>query len=388
MSQPFITRLQRTRYRVKRGGQWVLCKSGTPGCEKVTVESETWYLVYEENGKRVRRDLGVRDKPAALALLADFLRAGDARKAGLPGAFAEHDRKPFAGVLAEYLREKERDGHAGEKHLSDLRKAMTRHAALAGFVRLGDVGRAVIDVIADGGGSARSRNLYAGYWQPFGRWLVRKGYRGDNPFADLPRFQGNAVHERFALDVEDLGRLLAAARERPEREATVVRRGPDKGRPLAELRDDYRAELRLQGEGRALLYEFACLTGLRKGEVARLQARDLRLEGDRPYALVEGDVHRKQKEDARQPLPPALAAKLRDWLAVTGRSGQDRVFRFQADKASVVLNKDLAYAGLLKRDGRGRVFDFHAFRHCTASYLALAGVSPQEAQLYMRVRVR
>ena len=49
-----------------------------------------------------------------------------------------------------------------------------------------------------------------------------------------------------------------------------------------------------------------------------------------------------------------------------------------------ILDRDLAAAGIAKRDDRGRTIDVHAMRHTFASHLVAAGVAPRIAQAAMR----
>ncbi|MBU6309569.1 MAG: tyrosine-type recombinase/integrase, partial [Planctomycetes bacterium] len=49
-----------------------------------------------------------------------------------------------------------------------------------------------------------------------------------------------------------------------------------------------------------------------------------------------------------------------------------------------VLDRDLAAAGVPKRDDRGRTVDVHALRHTFASHLVAAGIAPRTAQAAMR----
>ncbi len=48
------------------------------------------------------------------------------------------------------------------------------------------------------------------------------------------------------------------------------------------------------------------------------------------------------------------------------------------------LNRDLAAAGIAKRDDRGRTLDVHALRHSFGTLLSAGGVTPRTAQAAMR----
>jgi hypothetical protein len=53
-------------------------------------------------------------------------------------------------------------------------------------------------------------------------------------------------------------------------------------------------------------------------------------------------------------------------------------------KVSSKALTDLRFAGISKRDDRGRVFDVHAFRHTFGTLLSRGGVAPRTAQAAMR----
>jgi len=49
-----------------------------------------------------------------------------------------------------------------------------------------------------------------------------------------------------------------------------------------------------------------------------------------------------------------------------------------------ILDRDLAAAGIPKRDARGRTVDLHALRHAFGTHLSRSGVAPGTAQAAMR----
>ena len=49
-----------------------------------------------------------------------------------------------------------------------------------------------------------------------------------------------------------------------------------------------------------------------------------------------------------------------------------------------ILDRDLALAGIAKRDERGRTVDVHALRHTFGTHLSKGGVAPRTAQAAMR----
>jgi integrase len=78
---------------------------------------------------------------------------------------------------------------------------------------------------------------------------------------------------------------------------------------------------------------------------------------------------------------------LKDWFAIKKQEGKalpkEKLFQVPAgfDK---ILNRDLAFAGIEKRDAIDRVIDVHALRHTHATILAEQGVPITVVQKAMR----
>ena len=159
------------------------------------------------------------------------------------------------------------------------------------------------------------------------------------------------------------------------------------------------ADLEITGYERALLYKLLTLTGLRKSEAASLTVGQLELEGPRAYARLKA-ADSKAGQAADVPLKDELAADLCRWLA-------DRLKRLRDDARASgdaipaalprdmpvlnvpdglirIFDKDLAAAGIAKRDERGRSADVHALRFTFASHLSAGNVAPRTAQAAMR----
>ncbi len=198
---------------------------------------------------------------------------------------------------------------------------------------------------------------------------------------------------------DELVKLLAVARERPLIEALTVRKGPRRGERYANVRPEVRERLDLLGRERALIYKTLVLTGLRKGELAALDAGQLFLDGPVPYVALDA-AEEKNREGNEIVLRDDLAADLRDWLtsklqemqADCRRRGEPIPARLPAGTPLFtvpagllrILNRDLRLAGIPKRDERGRTLDVHALRTTFGTLLSKAGVAPRTAQAAMR----
>lgn len=189
--------------------------------------------------------------------------------------------------------------------------------------------------------------------------------------------------------MDEIDRLLAAARERPLREALTIRTGKNKGKRIANVRPEVRERLILLGRERALIYSTLIYTGLRKSELASLTLAQAVLEEETAYLIVRaGDE--KGKHGAKLPLYPELTSALRSWVHDREKSHggplpkQTPLFTVPSCGLDRIFNRDLELAEVEKRDALNRVADAHCLRHTHASLLAKVGVSPTVAQKSMR----
>jgi len=238
--------------------------------------------------------------------------------------------------------------------------------------------------------SARTINMHRTAIVAFCNWCVAEGRLPANPLACLPKVEeAEPSRKRRPLTKDEITRLLEAAQERPLRDALTIRRGKNKGKPLAKVSDRERRRLRRVGQERALVYKFMMLTGLRRGEVAALTVNALHLDEDSPYVHVEGK-HAKSGRAATLPLRGDLADDLRKHVArLAEANGEDippdaPLFDIDWRNLLRTFNLDLTAAGIAKRDAQGRTVDVHSLRHTFATMLARNGVSPSIAQKLMR----
>ncbi len=199
--------------------------------------------------------------------------------------------------------------------------------------------------------SVQTSNYYLAHLKSFCRWLVRERRLAESPVTHL---QGGNVktdrrHDRRELDVDELRRLLVAAR--------------DSGRIFRGL----------SGRDRYHLYATACGTGFRASALASLTPESFDLAADVPTVTLAAQ-HNKSRKTKVQPLPPDLAELLRGYL--DGRPAGEPVWGGPwagAGLGAEMLRIDLAAAGIpYAVDGPDGLLyaDFHALRH---SYLTLGG---------------
>ena len=272
------------------------------------------------------------------------------------------------------------------EHLADFRAALLargcteRHADLvaarARRVVEGCGFKGVLDVDADAverflaglradkkvkrGISLQTSNFYVAAVQQFCRWLVDAGRASSSPVSRIRPLsvQTDRRHDRRALTVDELRRLLVAAEAGPERHGVA---GPE----------------------RALVYRVAVETGLRAGELKSLTRASFKLDGKTPTVTVAAAYSKHRREDVL-PLRPGTAAALRTFLA--GKMPAILALNMPPRRgdAAKVLRADLEAAGIAYRDGAGRVADFHALRHTFITNLVASGCHPKVAQLLAR----
>lgn len=420
---------------------------------RVRFVSDCWYVRYTDASGRMRRcSTGCRDKQSAQKMLADILADVEKVKAGVLSsaqmAAAGHLDAPIDKHVRDYLADLAgrtiRGRRVSPRHIANVRKQLQRVLDECGVRTLRDIDRRAVRRWMDRTASqprdpddadspplsARTVNMHRAAILAFCTWCVAERRLTAHPLAGLGKIEeAEPTRKRRALSEDEIARLLTAARERPLREALTVRRGKDKGKPLAKVRPEVRERLTRVGRERELLYRFLLTTGLRKGEVTSLGVEAVDLDGDPPCVRVEGR-HAKSGRSAVLPLKPELAADLRCHLAQrncdgggsgkdsdngdgnrnengagTGNrgsygksngsggygkgnghgsgSGEGRLFRVPSDFKRV-FDADLAAAGIAKTDAHGHTLDIHCLRHTFATLLARRGVSPTVAQKLMR----
>jgi len=377
---------------------------------RVQFVSDCWYVRYRDaSGKMRRQSTGCRDKRAAEKVLADILADVEKVKAGVMSqgemAAASQLETPIGKHTKDYLAQLAvktiRGRRVSPKHVRHVRTELERVVRECAFRTLKDIGRQTLQrwmvklaqtprEPSDPDSqplSARTINMHRAATVAFCNWCVAEGRLTANPLAGLPKAEeAEPARKRRPLTEDEIAKLLKAAQERPLQDALTIRRGKNKGKPLAKVSEKERRRLERLGQERALTYKFMILTGLRRGEVASLTVGALCLDEANPYVCIEGK-HAKSGRAATLPLRGDLADDLRrhvDRLASGGQAIQDMPL-FNAGRNFLRgFNLDLKAAGIPKRDAQGRTVDVHCLRHTFATLLARNGVSPSVAQKLMR----
>ncbi len=385
------------------------------------------------DGVVVEVSTGCRDETAARAWLARYQRQEELVRAGVltetEGETAAHAETALARHLDAY--EKHLHAKGGDpRRIGMVRARLERIVSECGFVRLNKMtGEALEEWLlkqTDDRMAAATRNGYRETAVAFGNWCRRTRRLTANPFIDVPRAdqKSDRRHQRRALTELEIARLLKVARLRPLAEygREVVQRPEDerKGRQTwqrAALTFDELdaaverargalkenpaliAELDCLGRERELIYRVLVLTGLRKGELASITVGQVDLAAHMPYVVLDA-ADEKNRQGSTIPLRQDLACELEAWIgerlarlqAECLRLGDPLPARLPADEPlfrvpsglTRILDRDLAAAGIPKRDERGRVVDVHAMRVTFGTHLCAAGVPLRTAQAAMR----
>ncbi|MFA6242031.1 MAG: tyrosine-type recombinase/integrase [Candidatus Hydrogenedentales bacterium] len=224
----------------------------------------------------------------------------------------------------------------------------------------------------DSGLSAQTSNHHVQAVKQFATWMVANRRASESPIAHLKRLnvKVDPRHQRIALEIDEVRRLLAATYKGPER-------------------------FGMTGPERTLLYRFAIESGLRANEIRTLTVSSFNLEACTVTILAVNSKHRA--EDVL-PIRPETAEELRAFFvgrmpgakAFGGRYKRltDRTFEAIKDDLEATVEKDpqgkVIVEAIAYTDAAGRYRDFHSLRHTCGSWLSACGVHPKTIQTIMR----
>jgi integrase len=385
--------------------------TGKDGSLRIVVEAGKWLAKFRDgNGIKQEVSTGCKDKGAAASVLAELEKRAELVRSNVitsaQDAIGDHSGTPIGRHVDSYLTHL-RSKSDSKKHQRNVATCLTRLSKECHFQRLRDISADRLESwlldAADAGMSARTRNRHRSALCAFCAWCVLSGRLSSNPVLRVATANEKADrrHQRRALTEDEIGRLLDAAERRPLLDAATVRRGPNVGKPLANVTEERRIKFERLGRERRLIYRVMLLTGLRKSELMSITIGQTQFDDINPRIELEaGDD--KSRDGAFIPLRADLADELRDWigerrdqvfesrntLSFSEQSGFDPLSREPLlrvpDKIDRVFNADAELAGISKRDERDRVVDVHSLRTTFCSMLNRAGVAPRTAQAAMR----
>ena len=423
------------------------------GDQRVVIRSATYTAKYRDASGRIKEvATKCRDKQAAAAVLAELERDTDRERAGIvtseESKSLSSSGKPLSGHLDSYSSARKAEGLAG-RQVSETRELIEKICRECGFKTLASVQRHKVEewlaALAESGTGARRRNIYLESIRAFLRWCVDGNRLLADPLKGIARADQDADvrRERRALADEELENLLTATRLRPLAELgretvqlpsikskrscwgyaplTLGNIGCAVERAREKLKDKPQTieEKLMLGWERGLIVKTLALTGLRRGELAAVEIRNLYLDDPQPYIKLDRRSE-KNREGNTLPLRSDLADDLRAWIHdkalkvgdatrntpsvnleveaawirrneqaetanVVGLRGTEKLFAVPDRRSMLrIIDRDFAVAGIEKVDDRGRTVDIHCLRHSFATWIGESGISPRAAQKLMR----
>ena len=329
--------------------------------------SPIWYIAWRDvDGKRCIEKTGTENPKIA----EDILKKRQDEVAAVLGGtadprilkLAEQRRVPLARHIEDYLSWCQLEGQV-QRHLTNKRAHLERAVAFIGATHLPafadlSAGCRFLSSLELQGLSPRTRNAYRQDLIGFLNWLVKADRWADNSFRDLPKADETLDRRlvRRAFTASEVKKFLSVARLRDE-----ATRG------------------RSWGGCREAVYVTAVMTGLRKGELQKLEWRDVDL--DRAVLTVRAEVSKSKRLD-EVPLHRDVVEVLSSFRPQPRPLPRARVFRSMPTVRT--FRMDLSRAGIERVDEEGCVLDFHSLRHTTATLLALLATPPAIAMELMR----
>ncbi len=320
----------------------------------VRVKAKTWSGRYRLDGdlKDTPVPLGVTDKQVAQSKLAGIVKQVRNERMGLvaPQLQVETLSMPLNSLIADWVADMAVRG-AGSHHCGVSKLNMGVLMRECGWKRVPDITPQSFMHWrgACRGRSAKTLKEYLGCVRGFLNWLVRSGCLPADPLASVGKVdtRGREVRNRQAFSHENFLSMMEVA--------TLDRR---------------------------VVYAVAYYTGLRRSEIASMCWGDFNLSETSPTFTILAE-HAKNKKSATLPIFQGLREILIDYRNSCDSPGPSSK-AFKVPHRLDAFHRDLKAAGIPKVDDRGKILDFHSFRHSFGTRLAEAGVPLAFAMLLMR----
>ena len=375
--------------------------AGTAGAKKVKEKSDCWYIVYKANGK-IRRLKAYTDRAASETKLTEWRKSHERGQAGLLDPYKVHLDRPLVDHLKDYLEDVKHGGTSPAYHAAvesrlnrvfDGIKAKTLRDITSESLKT--FFRNMVDARRKQGESpspvsVTTKNDHRAAVYTFFQWLRKEQRHPENivervPRAEHPKGEPIEVRKRRALKPVDLRTLIQTAAIYPV-ESRKVNRG---GRPkrdgtrsdpkLANLRPETQNQLQAQGRERRLLYLLALFTGLRRGELSRVQVKELKLK-KRTLELPGWKT-----KNGRQAIIPLVKGLVKELQAlVQGKASDDHLVMVPSRQNLRRLHlAHLRMANIPYRTDKGHA-DWHSLRKTANTFLRRQKVPLRQRQLFLR----
>ncbi len=337
-----------------------------------------WYD--PETGKR--KTATAPTKSAADALARDVDQESFLIKKGVVDPKAKRQVEQSSQSIESALNDfgRSRKGRSGERHIADTRSMIDKLVDHQGWTKISQINATGTNKFAahlyELEASDRTVHSYLTAAKSFTRWLVKDGRLQSDP-------------------------LAAVAKPNPSVDTKIKRRSltHDEYRLLVETTSTAQEAYGMTGSARALLYEVAAQTGLRAGEIRELTRAKLYLDQTPAFVLIE-KASTKNKQYARQYLQESTAVALKEHIA--GMASGEPVFNLPTKwRMADMFRDDLARARhawleaatkpqeraqrersdfLRDLDSQDQRLDFHALRHCLATWMIASGADVRTVQ--------
>jgi len=339
-----IKRLTNTRWYVGKGKNRKRATKDTAGAYSVTEKSENWFLMYADENGRPQKEKLSKYKEIATVEMGNFLRSLAERKAGLKTDRLEQVARPLSEHIGEWeatmkLRQ------IKPRRVVEVLKRVRKLVAKAEWERLPDISTdSVNEALAGLNVGAQTRNHYRQHIKQFMHWCVPDRILV-NPLTKL-RKENVAVdrrHDRQAISTKQATKLIRTT-QASTRVYAVGRTNE------------------MDGPTRAMLYDLAISTGLRREELCTLTRESFDLKKG---ILTVAAAYSKHRETDVLPMPSWLVERVRMYFEKGGK-----LWNNLTKHTSKMLCQDLKDAGIpyVVQGIDGPLFaDFHSLRHTYVS---------------------
>ena len=298
-----------------------------------------------------QHSLKVRELQVAEKLKNDFIREKERELSGIiaPRPVRDAASRSLTEHLAEFLGYMEGLNRSAS-HISHVGTRVRNLIADCGWRYLSDVTAKSFELWRQkkaGELSVKTRNEYRASMFSMLAWLEENEELAANPFKRVKKTDGRG-------------------------QETIKRR--------AATHAEMESILNVAGKY-AVAYLAAATTGLRRGELSKLEWGDLHLDAAQPVALVRAATT-KDRNPAKVYLGRQLVAELKK-LHSPGMPSNSLVLARRMPTMKR-MREHLAAAGIPYVDDQGRRLDFHALRMTFDTNLAIAGVSDAARMKLMR----
>jgi len=308
------------------------------------------YSYYFDNSKqRVRGSTRRSTKEAATKYAKQLFEEALLERDGLGPTKTERDasKKELLLHLNDFLDAKEKEGKA-VKYVKSLQKQLTKLFQACAWTFPKDIRRAGFEAWR-GKQNLHPKTINEYHWSlsSFVKWLLGAGRLSVNPLAHIAKVatKGAESRKRRAFTMDEVERLLKVS-----------------GR-------------------RGAVYVTAAFTGLRRGELQKIEWRDIELAAVNPLIRARASTTKNGKE-ALLPLHPNVVQLLQSVRPATVARG-DLVFKGLIPRMPR-FHADMKAAGITPTDEQGRLADFHSLRNTFATILTLNGKPQREIMELMR----